>query len=698
MIPCSMQRFIMMMILLHTTSAFTAPRPQLQVRVQARVPTLVNKKISLRPGLPHYSMPQDDMFYDGYDEFIRNLQEDLENHQSDIYNSNRADDQEYSNNHPNNRNRGGSSYHLKRRNNRRQRNIKQQRKTYRRDPNDDYSISVDEKEVNRLIETRTKAQQVRNYDLADHILSELNESHGVYIWDRDGLWTATPIAPSRRYKANTNGGNNNGTSQNSSRVGNGNGGENRFGRHGHDYIQIGDKIDESICALKLHEIHDLIAKRLEFKLIRKYAQADEIQAQLYANNVRIHDKLKQWRGDGGVFADIEGTLSGRPFVMNEHSEAIADTDHLNEIENLVHLRNEARTSSNYDEADRLRQILWDTYRVAVDDKSRTYSKGGDFGIDGTFFWTDNGPINPRKGRNPSISRDWRIVGGMYTVSSKSLPLREEDGEEVINLIHDRLEAKRVKDYEVADLIMDHLYREYQISVDDDLRQWSVGGEFDEDAIKSKQKRSPTAADGKMNSSYIRTYNRRGGAGELADKEILLVEAMVARRAEEMARFNKQAASSIRKGLRNKYYVIIDDMNCEWHVRGNDFILSPKLEGHLPKNIQDSREEIEKLIRERSQARGEGDFSRADEIRSDLLETYSVRMDDRVKEWSFVTVEDDKVRETCRSEKPVDVSDMEVESEQSLSKLTVIQLKSKLREAGLPVSGRKAELIERILQR
>ena len=34
---------------------------------------------------------------------------------------------------------------------------------------------------------------------------------------------------------------------------------------------------------------------------------------------------------------------------------------------------------------------------------------------------------------------------------------------------------------------------------------------------------------------------------------------------------------------------------------------------------------------------------------------------------------------------------------SLSSLTVVQLRDRLREAGLPVSGRKAELVERLLQ-
>ena len=36
------------------------------------------------------------------------------------------------------------------------------------------------------------------------------------------------------------------------------------------------------------------------------------------------------------------------------------------------------------------------------------------------------------------------------------------------------------------------------------------------------------------------------------------------------------------------------------------------------------------------------------------------------------------------------------SQEDLSKRTVVQLKEQLRAAGLPVSGRKAELIERLL--
>ena len=50
--------------------------------------------------------------------------------------------------------------------------------------------------------------------------------------------------------------------------------------------------------------------------------------------------------------------------------------------------------------------LWNTYRVAVDDKSKTWSAGGDFGLNGTFRWTDDIPINPHAGIDPTLTKHW----------------------------------------------------------------------------------------------------------------------------------------------------------------------------------------------------------------------------------------------------------------------------------------------------
>ena len=564
-------------------------------------------------------MPQDDTVHDGYDEFIKNLQQDLENDSFDIYkeDSHKTDADADADADANADGQIGSSPNKSPRRSKRKRKPK-----YQRDPTDDMSRSVDEKEVMRLIVQRSKAQQDKNYVRADDILDELNNVHEVYVWDRDGLWSCSSIAPGRRYKGNAS---------------NVRGGGKQFGRNGHDYQQIGDGVDTNVCTLPIHEIHSLIAKRLEYKLVKKFDKADEVQSILYDNGVKVHDKLLQWRADSGIFADIDGMVAGagKPFEINEFSETLQNAELLPEIEELVAARDQGRYSSNYAEADRLRKVLWENYRVAVDDRTRTYSIGGDFGPNGTFRWTDGGPINPRKGRDTESARDWRVVGGMYIQSPLSKPVNAEDKEEVNNLIHDRLEAKRVQDFVVADMIKDHLYQEYEISVDDRMRQWSVGGEFDQKDRQSILKDSPTSVDGKLSSCYVRKHNRRGGTGHLSELEVSLVEAMIQRRSEEMSRFNKQAAMSIRNGLKKKFYVVIDDINGEWHIRGNDYILSSSWESRaLPKDVEESREEIEKLIRERAQAKFEKDYTRADEIRSDLKITYGIQIDDRLKEWNI----------------------------------------------------------------
>ncbi len=688
-------------------------------------------------------LPNDNQFYDGYEDFIRNLQEDLENDSFDIYDNDDViqdlslDIEEGKDDDDDSSSIGGSSSRMNTKrsarkksssvfqppkafisskpttsntattnsNNPRKRRIPK----YKRDMNDDMSISINEETVTKLIIERSKAQREKNYSRADAILSELNNDHGVYVWDRDRLWSVSPIAPSRRYnppklysqrKRQNKYRQDQPQSQqfdtNYQYYYDGDGNNNQLGRNGHDYIQIGSGIDETVCHLELHEIHSLLAQRLEFKLIRKFDKADEIQARLYENGIRVHDKLKQWRGDGGIFADIEGMLSNKEYTMNQYSEVIEDMVTLDIIKETVSQWDVMKKKANYNEADRIRALLWDQYRVAVDDKSRTFSYGGDFGPNGTFRWTDDGPINPRK-KKEQKQKDWRKVG-MYTQSKLSEELDDvNDEEEVWNLIHDRLEARRVKDFDVADLIKDHLYTEYRISVDDQLRQWSVGGKFEDVETETLRSHSPTTADGKLKSSFVRVYNLRGGKGHLSEKEVALVEAMIKRRSEEMARYNQQAAESIRNGLKNKFYVIIDDVNGEWHVRGNDFCISPKLK-EIPDAVNSSMKEIQALIRERSQAKGEGDFGRADEIRSDLFDSFGIILDDRLKEWT-ITINQANGPENIAKASLVEDSKVDQTSElerETLSKMTVSMLREKLKAAGLPVSGRKVELIDRLL--
>jgi cysteinyl-tRNA synthetase len=676
----------------------------------------------------------DDDFFDGYDDFIASLEQDSGKDSFERY----RDD-----NNPVRQDRG-----------RQQRPDSRRSVQYKRDPTDDPSVSVDINLVSNLLEKRSQAKSERNFNLADDIRDQLQNDLGVYVWDKEGVWSTSPLSPSKKYdgknksmmRSDRRGSNQDRRgSNNRDRFGRDRRGPKtrEFGRHGHDYVQIGDGIDTEKCPLSLDEIHKLLAQRLEYKLNRDFRMADEIQGVLLQNGVWVHDKMKHWRADGGVFSDIDtGRTSNSAngpieYTISTYSEPMDDEEKIAEIQNMVVLRASFRSQSNYKEADDVRDKLWNDYNVAVDDRTKSWSVGGSFGPNGTFKWTERGPVDPRRGVDPALAKDWREVG-MYTQSPHSRGLdNPENEEEVNNLVHDRLEAKRVRDYKVADYIRDHLYKEYDVTVDDKLRQWSVGGEFG--AIASSfSMNSPTAPDGKRLGPYHRTYNLRGGTGHLSDKDVALVEAMIKRRSEEMARYNREAAESIRNGLKAKFYVILDDINGEWHVRGNEYVLSPSFKSKVPTFIEESLSEIEALIRERVQAKMERDFDRADEIRADLLDTYGITIDDRLKEWriketNFYTNDeeegddgeeeeddddndnvaissewDDQVESNEIVNENIDIDDEEQNEdedvdtdeesmdEEFLSKLTVVQLKDKLKALGLPVSGKKADLITRLL--
>lgn len=129
--------------------------------------------------------------------------------------------------------------------------------------------------------------------------------------------------------------------------------------------------------------------------------------------------------------------------------------------------------------------------------------------------------------------------------------------------------------------------------------------------------------------------------------------------------------------------------------------------------------VQKRLKERSEFKKNQMYDAADEIRDELRSKYGVAIDDRTREWSVevdqFTVVDSNSRSlrdgasqrpsyTVDDEEGNDAGDDDVFEEEesnddqaksSLEDLTVPQLKEKLKAAGLPVSGRKAELIERL---
>jgi len=99
-----------------------------------------------------------------------------------------------------------------------------------------------------------------------------------------------------------------------------------------------------------------------------------------------------------VVQDEEGAvLDPKEYTVSEFSDTV-DSSISADVEKLIGARDSSRSDRDYSTADDIRNKLWETYRVAVDDKSKTWSVGGDFGPKGTFRWTDDGPVHPRKGK------------------------------------------------------------------------------------------------------------------------------------------------------------------------------------------------------------------------------------------------------------------------------------------------------------
>merc|ERR1712157_232637 len=140
--------------------------------------------------------------------------------------------------------------------------------------------------------------------------------------------------------------------------------------------------------------------------------------------------------------------------------------------------------------------------------------------------------------------------------------------------------------------------------------------------------------------------------------------------------------------------------------------------------------ISNKLKQRSIAKSKRDFNTADTIRDELNKEYNIVINDRNKEWSIdfdslqededddeneidpnltASLDEENEKYTTILDDDLDNNEEEDEEEEEqtdddnnekeielLNSLTVPKLKEKLKEVGLPVSGRKSELIERLI--
>lgn len=561
--------------------------------------------------------------------------------------------------------------------------------SYTRDTSRDNS-NVDEAVVEDLLKERMQAKHRKDYDLADTIRDQLLNDYSVGVFDRERTWK-TGCSPSGS-----------GMPGRRNQRGDRNGRKSRdFGPNGHDYFESKDSGPHT-ARIEENQIHGMLAERLQAKMQRNFELADSIQATLIQSGVYVHDGMKEWRADGVPFGDVRGR-DGQPgisrgsradrnraYTKSVHSEPVdGASDEL--IDKLVNQRANFKATREYDKADAVREGLQTKFNVLVDDRLREWSVNGDFGSE----------------HQAQREMAEAFANRGYIQSGSSLPT--EDQEHIQAQVEARHQAKRDRNFDLADSIREELQDEYDVMINDKIKLWSVGGDFGTDGGPKKPGWN---------------YTRRGG-GNLSEDQVQQVQSLLKDRFQAKREKDYQGADDIQQQLFEDCNVLVDDKNSEWHVDSDEYVPAGSNALGLP---SEQIEAISAKVQKRIECKKQKDYEMADVIRDELKDGFGVLIDDRTKEWRQVdgsSLDDQEfVKEAAQSqssafqrtqqqddsyaeedndpEEQVEAAAVGMSSSSSsvsaeeLSSLTVAALKEQLRGAGLPVSGKKAELVERLV--
>jgi hypothetical protein len=454
-------------------------------------------------------------------------------------------------------------------------------------------------------------------------------------------------------------------------------------------------------------------------------------------------------GGGGRGRQNDGGHDYERSPDDDVSSAV-DVDQVNALlaERIQHKR-----SRDYEAADQIRDQLKNELGVTVWDKELTWTtnpnsgggsarhrEGGRHSRDGPGRSSRNGNRGPKKQISfGPTGHDYEQTGG--PIDSTICPLGED---EINAMIAERLQHKLARRFNEADELQRQLYEVNNVFVHDGQKQWRADGvRFGDSNDDSSSRGNPSRSNNSRKSrDSIRYYTFVGGNGGLSDEVIKGISDSMVKRSEAKLNGAYDLADSIRDALRDKYNVAVDDRSLQWHIRSAGYVrsqnsgaLTDESNGDFSKEEGSIASIIDQKVADRLAAKLEADFETADAIREELWELYSVEIDDRLKEWTAIATnqnfqqdyfddvespndisvngDEDIVDELEESElEEVDDAELEVPDEEEveevvmestsvldeeeLKSLTVPLLKERLREAGLPVSGKKAELIERLI--
>lgn len=275
------------------------------------------------------------------------------------------------------------------------------------------------------------------------------------------------------------------------------------------------------------------------------------------------------------------------------------------------------------------------------------------------------------------------------------PAKNANVEVIARWVMERSRAKKQRQFSKADALEERLLQDHQVQVDDARQEWSfVLPTLSDDT--SYYVPSPLGIDDDDDDG-------------LDEATHLIIQQQLHDRC--VARHSKQYAQAdvIRDALLQQYSVVIDDRTREYKVvtgttnkEGEDAFVAQAQASQRSAfaRTQKQKQRQEESLSQDAPTRCEDDDEDDDDESDRLLdqEIRSIVQQERQEEEEEiqssssrkVMVED---ANNIKDDKDDVAQDEEVEL---LSTLTVVALKEKLREAGLPLGGRKAELIKRLL--
>ena len=308
-----------------------------------------------------------------------------------------------------------------------------------------------ESEIDDMLAERLQAKLSRDFRTADSIQEKLWDG-GVAVHDGQKLWRADGVSfgASNGPKAGTERGS-------------------RADRNRpYEISELSQELEDPD---DVKFVVDMVERRREAKADREYDLADDIRDDLRERlNIEIDDRLRQWSVGGKFNYDKldEQRLPQRTLIEYTESEAstgVIDSSERELIINMVRQRSEAKGVRDFRTADSIRHRLEEEHNVAIDDRSKTWSVGGDFG-----------------GNDNRLTRDeYKFDGDV-----DSLSISEKAVQMIEQLLIKRLKAKKNRDYEEADLIRDKLRKMANIGIDDRQKIWFFEGSQNKDSISNNK--------------------------------------------------------------------------------------------------------------------------------------------------------------------------------------------------------------------